>query len=290
MNSHNSSPYLLGLALGLGAAMSIAACGGGGGGAGGTGGGTSSSSSSSTSTSTSSSTTSSSSNSSASSSSGSGACTEITLGTWTKGTADGSQAVYKTTPTPDLGDTADTDDTRLEFYGSAVDPMYDGEGTGMFDLAMGGDANYATCSRCVVLQQDPTAATPKAFFQMSGKITVDAASDQLNGTVTATLTDVTLVEVDIDSGTFTSTPVPGGACVHIATATVSYMTVPPPAGWTCDAMYYGDGPCDCGCGVQDSDCADLLVATCEYCDDTGSCNTDTCPGTINATNNAVCGP
>ena len=61
-----------------------------------------------------------------------------------------------------------------------------------------------------------------------------------------------------------------------------------PAGWTCDPTYYGDSICDCGCGVQDSDGADKLVATCQFCDDMGSCSTDTCPGTINPTNNAVC--
>jgi hypothetical protein len=65
-----------------------------------------------------------------------------------------------------------------------------------------------------------------------------------------------------------------------------------PAGWTCTAAYYGsnDG-CDCGCGVKDPDCADLLVGTCTYCNSTGSCNgLAACPGVINPTNNVACTP
>jgi hypothetical protein len=59
--------------------------------------------------------------------------------------------------------------------------------------------------------------------------------------------------------------------------------------WTCDPAYYGgyDG-CDCGCGEVDPDCADATSASCEYCDDLGSCSVAACPGTIDPTNNAVC--
>ena len=45
---------------------------------------------------------------------------------------------------------------------------------------------------------------------------------------------------------------------------------PAPAGWTCSATFYGDASCDCGCGVQDSDCADTAITTCEY----NGCATD----------------
>ena len=61
-----------------------------------------------------------------------------------------------------------------------------------------------------------------------------------------------------------------------------------PPQWTCDPTYYGDQICDCGCGVIDTDCADATVASCDYCDDTGSCATTTCPANIDPTNNAVC--
>jgi hypothetical protein len=36
-------------------------------------------------------------------------------------------------------------------------------------------------------------------------------------------------------------------------------------GWICSLLWYGDGECDCGCGIQDPDCGDLLVESCIYC-------------------------
>ena len=46
--------------------------------------------------------------------------------------------------------------------------------------------------------------------------------------------------------------------------------LPVPAAWTCDDDYFGDGLCDCGCGVLDSDCENATVAVCDYCDDVDS--------------------
>lgn len=65
-------------------------------------------------------------------------------------------------------------------------------------------------------------------------------------------------------------------------------TTCPPVGWTCFAYHYNNGSCDCGCGVQDIDCPNLLVSSCVDCDWTNSCSASACPGTINPTNNAVC--
>jgi hypothetical protein len=63
-----------------------------------------------------------------------------------------------------------------------------------------------------------------------------------------------------------------------------------PPGWACTPTFYGDGMCDCGCGIVDSDCADATVASCQFCGGwTGSCSPiTTCPSNINPTNNAVC--
>jgi cysteine-rich repeat protein len=63
-----------------------------------------------------------------------------------------------------------------------------------------------------------------------------------------------------------------------------------PMGWTCDAAYFGDGSCDCGCGVVDTDCSDATADVCEYCDDEGSCGLGECPGNIDPSNNAACVP
>lgn len=65
-----------------------------------------------------------------------------------------------------------------------------------------------------------------------------------------------------------------------------------PTQWTCDGEFYDDifDECDCGCGVLDPDCADATVASCEYCNDFGSCNAALCPGTIDPVDNATCTP
>ena len=62
-----------------------------------------------------------------------------------------------------------------------------------------------------------------------------------------------------------------------------------PGDWTCTPEYYGtaDG-CDCGCGVLDPDCADGTVASCEFCDDPGSCSSASCPGDIDPAQNWLC--
>jgi hypothetical protein len=269
------------------AALAVGACGNGGSGGGGSGGAGSTASHSATTTS-SATTSTGSDTTSASTTSGTGgmgACVEITLGALRATSGDGTASAFGSTISPDQGDTTDPDGFSLEFYGSAFDASYDGENTGTFDLSMGGDDNYATCSRCLSVLSDPS-STGKTFFTKSGTLTVDASSMQLTGNLTGTLTDLTLVEVTIDQSTFMSTPVPGGACLHIASATLT--GTPPPAAWACDWSYYGDGSCDCGCGVKDSDCKDSMASSCDYCDDPGSCSTDQCPGSIDPTDNSTC--
>lgn len=63
-----------------------------------------------------------------------------------------------------------------------------------------------------------------------------------------------------------------------------------PEGWTCEPSYFdADDGCDCGCGVVDPDCADMTSASCEYCENIGSCvawNGDC--SMVDAANNAAC--
>lgn len=213
--------------------------------------------------------------------------TEITADMWAHLQSDGTFGAYGAVPSPD-GGAADPDRLQIEFYGP---PDFDGDQTGMFDLAAAGDDNYATCSRCVRLIEDAGSGAGRIFFQLSGTMDVDPASTQLEGTLTATLTDVLLVEVTIEEGTFVSTPVAGGECLHLATADIAVVPPMPPAGWTCDAEFYADGFCDCGCGAfDDLDCADMTIDSCEYCDATGSCSTEECPGTIDPANTIGCTP
>lgn len=55
-------------------------------------------------------------------------------------------------------------------------------------------------------------------------------------------------------------------CSEILPGANERCTVPPvPARWTCAPGLYGDGACDCGCGVIDVDCGSGTVGACEYC-------------------------
>ena len=48
-----------------------------------------------------------------------------------------------------------------------------------------------------------------------------------------------------------------------------------PAQWSCAPETYGDGVCNCGCGVVDVDCPDAKASSCEKCD-SSSCDQFAC--------------
>lgn len=217
---------------------------------------------------------------------GGAACTEITLAVLKPVFADGTYAWYSAVVAPNLGDPLVLDKLLIEFYGSSVNHVYNGEQAGTFDLAAAVDSNYATCSRCLMLYEDQ-AGTPRYFFQQSGSLTVQATSKPVDGTLTATIDNLTLIEVTLDAASF-STPVPDGGCRHLTTATLAPPIVP--AEWRCDPTYYADALCDCGCGVVDFDCEDAAVGGCQFCNDAGSCSVGACPGTIAPKNSAICTP
>jgi hypothetical protein len=60
-----------------------------------------------------------------------------------------------------------------------------------------------------------------------------------------------------------------------------------PPDWTCDAEFYADQVCDCGCGARDSDCASGASSACTFCDAPGSCADGDCD-LIADDDNAVC--
>jgi hypothetical protein len=60
-----------------------------------------------------------------------------------------------------------------------------------------------------------------------------------------------------------------------------------PPGWTCYFSVYGDGYCDCGCGVVDVDCEDATDDSCDFCPQ-ASCTPFDCEDTLLPDNNAVC--
>lgn len=70
----------------------------------------------------------------------------------------------------------------------------------------------------------------------------------------------------------------GGSCVE---ETGLCAEANAPEGWTCNPFYYGDDSCDCGCGVQDSDCTSASGDVCEY----DYCEDDE---TVSASQNWIC--
>ncbi len=225
--------------------------------------------------------------SSSSSSGGNGDCTVVTPDAVFQTEANGANFPFFF----NIGDLgvggADADQFRVEFWGPA---------TGTFDLASAGDNdNYVSCTQCVRVYEDtgdaptgPQYFGDPQYFQTGGTMEVTASSTPLGGVVELTLTGVTLTEVTVDGGTAVSTPVPDGRCIEIADGT--YAT-PMIDGWDCDPQTYdaGDG-CNCGCGLVDPDCTDDTAASCDSCNDNGSCDTTGtgCPGLIDPVDNSIC--
>jgi hypothetical protein len=81
-----------------------------------------------------------------------------------------------------------------------------------------------------------------------------------------------------------------GACSHgpcpSSVATDDNTKCFVPEMWICLPYAYGDGVCDCGCGVVDVDCKNATSAACDNCPWYG-CSAYNCT-TIAPTNNAVC--
>jgi hypothetical protein len=175
------------------------------------------------------------------------------------------------------------DTFRIEFWDSGTSGSYDGRLLGSFPLGQGGDdANYAFCSRCLLLHMDEESSREKMLFQTEGTITLEVGSDQMNGFPIWTFTDVTLREVTLDTDQI-STVVPGGDCVHITTHT---FTREAPTNWACDIVYYTDADCDCGCGQFDPTCTSTSDTVCEYCwcNGVGTCT----PNEVVASSNWLC--
>ncbi|MCO4774237.1 MAG: hypothetical protein KDA24_29690 [Deltaproteobacteria bacterium] len=98
------------------------------------------------------------------------------------------------------------DELRIASY--QAEPYFGPSQPGSFSLA---GSNYADCALCVLLITDCDEAysCDRVFFADAG--TVDVFSMGSAGTnFSATLTDVVFQEVEIDSDTYVSTPVPGG--------------------------------------------------------------------------------
>lgn len=119
---------------------------------------------------------------------------------------------------------------------------------GTFVLGPSGpDGNFGDCSHCVHIPIAPD----RAFFADRGTLVTRA--DPYAQIFDATLSNVRLIEVEVDPFTRASTPIEGGACVELADTSVTGRF--PPEGWSCDDDDWADGVgCHCECGAFDPDC------------------------------------
>lgn len=120
---------------------------------------------------------------------------------------------------------------------------------GTYELGPGRDENFGNCAHCVFMR---SAVRERAYFADRG--TLVTHKDPFKRTLDVEVSNLRLIEVEVDGATRASTPIEGGRCIEVADFTQE--GVYPPENWTCLAENYRDGEnCNCGCGAWDPDCA-----------------------------------
>ncbi|HPA58140.1 MAG TPA: hypothetical protein PLT70_12015, partial [bacterium] len=145
-------------------------------------------------------------------------CAAITLGASTIGTmnAEDGYWTYNVLYNPATGEAGLDDKVSLQLYAEV-------EAEDSFDLA---DTNYVDCEQCILVYEDmefdetsgDLTAIGKVYFQQKGTLDFESF-DAATGKIKASVTDLRLIEVTIDSE-YASHPVQGGACLEVATGTV----------------------------------------------------------------------
>jgi len=155
-------------------------------------------------------------------------CPEITLKTEIKPTEYYSY-IYgaRTLPLGDVGN--DRDVVQIHFVGV--------QNIGEYDLGSEQNSNFSTFRQAVYVYEDVVISQPldpehdgptKTYFQKDGKMVIeDLVPDEITGEMTSqskvTLSNITLVEVTIDKSTKVSTPVEGGSCLFLKSASWDSM-------------------------------------------------------------------
>ncbi|MBI5547068.1 MAG: hypothetical protein HY901_24575 [Deltaproteobacteria bacterium] len=175
----------------------------------------------------------------------------------------GDAYAYMSGPLPASDGTADEIQIELlEGYGVFTNGLV----TGTFPLT-GDELNYATCGACVTLHGDvdPTTGVTAYYMITGGTLNVTSVS----GSLVATLTGATFEEVEIDSQTYESTPVPNG-CTSAVQQALFHGTTPvecdPLAPTACTA---GQGCFYDGSGLTCSDVG--TAAPGDACSETVQC-------------------
>jgi hypothetical protein len=133
-------------------------------------------------------------------------CIEVAVGGSWVTSLDTNYAAYLTYLSPNLGSPS-ADVLDLEFWGSNE--------LGSFELGHGIDATFSTCEHCFVINVADGTYYGRNFFGVDGTLDVNAGSVPLSGILDASATNVTFIEVEDNL----VTPVTGGECLHLETAT-----------------------------------------------------------------------
>lgn len=150
---------------------------------------------------------------------------------------------------------------RFQFYTAG---SYDGEHPGIFVIDGSDDANFMSCSRCLIGYEDD--ADLPNFMAMGGTITVATDSAHMNRAPRIKLSGITLVESTVmATPPYLSEPVDNPRCLRFEHAVLDDGGPPIAAGWTCPASFWFDGYCDCGCGARDTDCKTGSLSECFDC-------------------------
>lgn len=166
-------------------------------------------------------------------------CLRVTASAWALEIADDVSVGFNASLTPP------TEGDRLVVLFERRSPFPD---VGTFELGPGTpDENFGDCSHCVYIPIAPD----RAYYADRGTLVTRA--DPYQQIFDATLSNVRLVEVEVDPLTRASTPIAGGSCVELEEVTIDDRF--PPDAWSCDDADWADGTaCHCECGAFDPDC------------------------------------
>jgi len=165
---------------------------------------------------------------------------------------DYSKASYISNYSPASGDPAVPDLFTMMFAG--------GVEKGTYDLGKENNTSLSTCSQCLVLQEDRDEANQtigKYFFQQKGYVYIGELGTNMDGKASGesigSLSGVRLIEVDLDTSSFETTPIKGGDCFEIESAEWHTLCVPNCEGKICGSDGCG-GSCGDPCSEDDKTC------------------------------------
>ena len=79
------------------------------------------------------------------------------------------------------------------------------------------------------------------------------------------------------------------SCSALGPFTLTATVMPTaPVQWTCDPTTYGDGLCDCGCGVVDWDCSSGMELSCDRCTPCNPTDPQNCSAVVPVNGNYQC--